>query len=169
MAQRVLQLRGLGRLLGKHRHQLLAHYVENNLGGLMGNFYFGILLGTIGTMGDMLGLPIDIRHVTFYAANFATALAGLNHAMSWRLALTSIGGIISIGAVNLLISFGLALWVALHARQARFTQGILLLKTLARRFWKGPADFLIAPKDVPVHETISCAPLTPPSNHADPD
>ena len=148
MAQRVSQLRGLGRLLGQDRLQRLALYVENNLGGLMGNFYFGILLGTIGTLGYLLGLPIDVRHVTFAAANFATALVGLDNQMTWRLALTSIAGILSIGTVNLLVSFGLALWVALRSRQVRFEHGAVLLKTLARRFWRGPLDFFIAPKDI---------------------
>lgn len=165
MAQRVAQLRGLGRLLGQDRLQRLAQYVENNLGGLMGNFYFGILLGTIGTLGDLLGLPIDIRHITFSAANFSTALVGLDNHMSWQLALTSIAGIFSIGAMNLLVSFGLALWVALRSRQVRFDHGILLLKTLARRFWSGPLDFFIAPKDVveaaPVEDGASQEPVEP--------
>jgi site-specific recombinase len=148
MAQRVSQLRGLGRLLGQDRLHRLARYVENNLGGLMGNFYFGILLGTIGTLGQLLGLPIDVRHVTFSAGIFATALVGLDNHVTWQLALTSVVGIFSIGTVNLLVSFGLALWVALRSRQIRFDHGILLLKTLARRFWSGPVDFFIPPKDV---------------------
>lgn len=157
MGQRVSQLRGLGRWLGAQRLQRFARYVEDNLGGLMGNFYFGILLGTIGTLGDLLGLPIDIRHITFSAANFATALVGLDYQMSWQLALTSIAGILCIGSVNLLVSFSLALWVALRARQARFEHGILLLKTLARRFWSGPLDFFIAPKEV-VEAAVPSAP-----------
>jgi site-specific recombinase len=41
------QLRGLRRLLGQERLDRLGVYLENNLGGLMGNFFFGILLGTM--------------------------------------------------------------------------------------------------------------------------
>jgi site-specific recombinase len=148
MAQRVLQLRGLGRLLGPARQHRLAHYVEDNLGGLMGNFYFGLMLGTLGTLGELLGLPIDIRHITFSAANFAISFAGLDNQMSWQLALTSIAGILSIGSMNLLVSFSLALWVALRSRQVRFKHGLLLLAMLARRFWSGPLDFFIAPKSI---------------------
>jgi site-specific recombinase len=148
MAQRVAQLRGLGRLLGQSRLQRLSVYVENNLGGLMGNFYFGILLGTMGTLGFLLGLPLDIRHVTFSAANFATALVGLDHQVGWELALTSIGGFLAIGTVNLLVSFGLALWVALRARKIHFEHGSSLLKTLGRRFIAAPIDFFIGPRDM---------------------
>jgi site-specific recombinase len=148
MAQRVRQLRGLGRLLGQQRLGRLSVYLENNLGGLMGNFYFGILLGTLGTLGYLLGLPLDIRHVTFSAANFSTALVGLDHRVSFELAATSVGGFLAIGAVNLLVSFSLALWVAMRARKIRFEHGLRLLRALGRRFIVAPIDFFIGPKDL---------------------
>ncbi|WP_295999815.1 site-specific recombinase [Rugamonas sp.] len=145
-AQRIGQLRGLGRLLGQARLRRLGLYMENNLGGLMGNFYFGILLGGMGTLGYLLGLPLDIRHVTFSSANFATALVGLDHHMSWQLALRSVAGFLAIGAVNLLVSFGLALWVALRSRQVRFAHSWRLLKILGRHFLSAPLDFFIGAK-----------------------
>ena len=155
LAQRIFQLRRLGKMLGQDRLQRLGLYIENNLGGLMGNFYFGILLGTIGTLGNMLGLPIDIRHITFSAANFATAIVGLNYEVTWQLISISVLGILSIGAVNLLVSFGLALMVALRSRQVSFNQRAHLLEALAKRFWQRPADFFIAPKDSEDVEQIS--------------
>ena len=148
MAQRVYQLRGLGRLLGADRLRRLSLYVENNLGGLMGNFFFGILLGTMGTLGYLLGLPLDIRHVTFSAANFATAFVALDYHMSWELIVTSISGFLAIGAVNLIVSFGLALWVALRARKIRFEHGWRLIKAIGRHFRSAPIDFFIGPKDI---------------------
>jgi site-specific recombinase len=152
MAQRVVQLRGLRRLLGQERLERLGLYLENNLGGLMGNLYFGALLGTIGTLGYLLGLPLDIRHVTFSAANFATAYVALNHSISWELAITSIAGFLSIGVVNLVVSFSLALWVALRARKVRFKQGMSLCKTMGRRFISAPVDFIIGPKNASQYE-----------------
>ena len=153
MAQRVKQLRTLRRWLGASRLERLSVYIENNLGGLMGNLLFGVMLGTIGTLGYLLGLPLDIRHVTFSAANFGTAFVGLDYSMSWELALTSIGGFLAIGAVNLLVSFALALWVALRARQVRFKQGLLLIKMMGRRFLGAPLDFLIGPKQSRPYQT----------------
>ena len=52
-----------------------------------------------------------------------------------------------IGAVNLVVSFHLALSVALRARKIRFTRGILLLRALGRRFLRAPLDFFIGPKN----------------------
>lgn len=150
MGQRVRQLRWLGWLLGKERRARLSVYVEDNLGGLMGNFFFGILLGTTGTVGYLLGLPLDIRHVTFSTANVATALVGLDYQMSWQMAANAALGVALIGAVNLIVSFHLALSVALRARKIRFTRGILLLRALGRRFLHAPLDFFFGPKDVDV-------------------
>lgn len=147
MANRVMQLRRLGKIIGHKRLQKLGNYLENNLGGLMGNFYFGILLGCMATLGDLLGLPIDIRHVTFSAANFVTALVGLDFQLDWREVLTGFLGLVGIGAVNLLVSFSLALWVALRARGARFQQGFMLLRLLIKRFLRQPCDFFIFPSN----------------------
>ncbi len=150
MAQRVLRLQGLRRLLGPSRHVRFAHYLENNLGGLMGNFFFGILLGTIGTVGELLGLPIDIRHITFSASNLATAWVALDHAISWQILAVSCTGVVLIGCTNLLVSFALALFVALRSRQVRFIRGWALCKALLLRLARSPLDFVIAPKTVAV-------------------
>ncbi|CAN7386467.1 site-specific recombinase [Duganella sp. LjRoot269] len=140
-ARRVAQLRGLRWLLGQERLDRLGVYMENNLGGLMGNFFFGILLGVMPLLGFLLGMPLDIRHVTFSSANFATAMVGLDHNVSWELVLTSVAGFLAIGTVNLLVSFGLALWVALRSRQVHFKHGWQLLKALGRKFRQAPVSF----------------------------
>lgn len=140
-AQRIAQLRGLRWLLGEERLNRFGVYMENNLGGLMGNFFFGILLGVMPLLGFLLGMPLDIRHVTFSSANFATAMVGLDYNVSWQLVVTSVAGFVLIGTVNLLVSFGLALWVALRSRQVRFKHGWQLMKALGRRFIQGPISF----------------------------
>jgi site-specific recombinase len=146
MGQRVRQLRGLQRLLGPARLKRLGTYIEDNLGGLMGNFWFGILLGITPLIGFLTGLPLDIRHVTFSSANFSTAFVAMDQQMSWTLAAQSLSGVLLIGAVNLVVSFGLALWVALRARKIRFNHSLRLLRALGKRFVNAPVDFFIGPK-----------------------
>ncbi|SFB93574.1 site-specific recombinase [Massilia yuzhufengensis] len=147
MGQRVRQLRGLRRLLGEERQARFAAYVEDNLGGLMGNFFFGCMLGMTGTVGYLLGLPLDIRHVTFSTANFATALVALDYQLAPAAIGTAAAGVALIGTVNLVVSFGLALWVAMRARKIRFKRGILLVRALGRRLFASPIDFFLGPKD----------------------
>jgi site-specific recombinase len=148
MGQRVQQLRWLRRLLGEERRARFARYVEDNLGGLMGNFVFGVLMGVTGTVGFLLGLPLDVRHVTFSSANFAIGFVGLNQQLDGETIGMTFLGIALIGMVNLLVSFGLALWVALRARKVRFRHGIRLLRALGRRLRAAPLDFFIGPRDL---------------------
>jgi len=51
MGQRVRQLRFMCRLLGPARCARVSQYIEDNLGGLMGNLFLGILRGANGTVG----------------------------------------------------------------------------------------------------------------------
>jgi site-specific recombinase len=146
MAQRILQLQSWRRLFGPARHARVAAYLEKNLGGLMGNLFFGLLLGSIGTFGQLIGLPVDIRHITFSAANLAIAWVGLDFQVSAQVMLTSLFGILCIGTANLLVSFGLALFVALRSRQVQFSRGGALVKALLSRLAQRPLDFFIPPK-----------------------
>lgn len=150
LSSRILRLRSWQRCIGRERHGRCAQYLEKNLGGLMGNFFFGILLGTIGTLGDLLGLPIDIRHITFSATNLATAWVGLDYQVSTQILLTSAFGVLCIGLTNLLVSFGLALFVALRSRKVRFKKGWRLIESLVFWFLRRPQDFFVAPKLSPV-------------------
>jgi len=147
MGQRVRQLRRLRRLLGEERLGRLANYIEDNLGGLAGNFFFGFMLGMTGFVGFLLGLPLDIRHVTFSTANFATALVALDYTLSPQAIGNAIAGVALIGAVNLIVSFSLALWVALRARKIQFKRGILLVRAMGRRLLASPIDFFLGPKE----------------------
>jgi site-specific recombinase len=157
MGQRVQQLRWLRRLLGEARRARFARYVENNLGGLMGNLVFGILMGTTATVGFLLGLPLDIRHVTFSSANFAIGFVGLDQHLDLATIAITFLGIALIGMVNLLVSFGLALWVALRARKVRFRHGFRLLRALGSRLRAAPLDFFIGPRnlDLGVQEPVN--------------
>ncbi|MVW60314.1 recombinase [Massilia sp. NEAU-DD11] len=148
MGLRVQQLRWLRRLLGEERRARFARYVEDNLGGLMGNFVFGVLMGITGTVGYLLGLPLDVRHVTFSSANLAIGFVGLGQQVDAETIAITFLGIALIGMVNLLVSFGLALWVALRARKVRFRNGFRLLRALGRRLRAAPLDFFIGPRDL---------------------
>jgi site-specific recombinase len=154
MGQRVQQLHRLRRLLGRERLARFGRYVEDNLGGLMGNAVFGILMGTTALIGFLLGLPLDVRHVTFSSANLAIGFVGLDYQLDWETAGIALLGIALIAMANLLVSFGLALWVALRARKIRFYHGFRLLRALGRRLRAAPLDFFIGPKEEPLGQPL---------------
>jgi site-specific recombinase len=109
---------------------------------------FGILMGCTATAGFLLGLPLDVRHVTFSSANFAIGAVGLDYRTDAATVGVTALGIALIGMVNLLVSFGLALWVALRARKTRFYHGFRLLRALGQRLRAAPLDFFIGPREL---------------------
>lgn len=144
--QRIRQLGWLKSVAGERGREHLAGYIEAHLGGIAGNFFFGVMLGSMGTLGFILGLPLDIRHVTFSSAYFSYALVALD----WQIGLTTAAwialGIAGIGLANLLVSFGLALYVAMKAQRVEFADGRQLLARLGRRLLTTPRDFFLPPR-----------------------
>lgn len=147
IAARLRQLSWLRRLLGEQRLARVTAYIGQNLGALAGNFFFGIMLGTIGTIGYVFGLPIDIRHVTFSSANFAFALVGLDYQLTAQQWVLSLVGIALVALTNLAVSFSLALMVALRSRRISFGQGSALLGLVWQRFRQAPSSFFVPPRE----------------------
>ena len=145
IGERVARLRWLRALAGGRRAERIGAYVEENLGGLMGNFLFGCMLGTAGIVGIIVGLPIDIRHIAFSSANLGYALVAFDFELPWQTMLWAALGVALIGLTNLAVSFVLALWVALKARGVVFTQKRELLYGLWARFRIAPLSFFVAP------------------------
>ena len=145
--ERLRQLGAFNWIFGEQRWARITTYIGDNLGALAGNFFFGIMLGSIGQIGAILGLPIDIMHITFSSANFAFALAGLDNVMDWHLWAVSLFGIVLIGLVNLGVSFSLALIVAMRSRNVSFEQSGALVRLLFKRLFSHGRDFFFPPKE----------------------
>lgn len=143
---RIRRVKWMRRLLGQKRVDKVARYIEYNLGALAGNFIFGCMLGATGTIGAFFGLPVDIRHVSFAAANLAYALQALDFAAAWPLVVISASGVVLIGLVNLVVSFLLALRVALKSRGVAAGETDGLTRRVLERFRANPREFLLPPR-----------------------
>ena len=152
--QRLRALVFLQKLMGISRLDRVARYVENNLGALAGNFYFGCLLGGMTAIGVLFGLPFDIRHIAFSSAFVGFSAVSLDFLLSWQTITFVALGLGLIGFVNLAVSFSLALYVAMKSRKVRFKQWRLLLSNLATRLVQHPAEFVMPPKKISNKSTI---------------
>ena len=140
----------LKRLMGQEYLDRFAAYIERNLGALAGNFLFGVMLGSMGTLGFILGLPLDIRHIAFASANFIQGLMNINGSPDIGLIIVSFLGVLLIGLTNLFVSFSLTIIVALRARRVRFEQWTPLAKLVITHFLTRPSEFFWPPKSEPV-------------------
>ncbi len=144
--QRIRAVKCLQKLLGLARLDRVAHYIENNLGALAGNFYFGCLLGGMSAIGVLFGLSFDIRHIAFSSAFVGFAAFDLDFILTWQTAAYAALGLGLIAFMNLTVSFSLALYVAMKSRKIRFKQWKVLLIQLGSRLNQHPAEFILPPK-----------------------
>lgn len=143
LAPRVAALPWLRRALGAKTATKLGDYLGANAGGLVGNLFFGLMLGLTPAFGTMLGLPLDIRHIAFSAANLGYAVTALEFNIAWPVLREAALGVSLIGLVNLLVSFSLALTVALRSQGVALREIHAILPPLGRRLLESPFDFLL--------------------------
>lgn len=151
---RIADLRWLRALLGAARASRLGAFIDANLGGIAGNVFFGVMLGSTWLVGSLVGLPLDIRHVAFAAANLALALVGTGFEVDAHAIVIALVGVGLIGVVNLTVSFTLALWTAMRSRGVELRQIRVLGRGLWSRFKEAPARFFLplAPPDAAARE-----------------
>ncbi|OOE82319.1 hypothetical protein BZG25_00230 [Salinivibrio sp. ML198] len=126
----------------KHREKA-AFYIHENYGALGGNFIFGVLLGMTSYLGYLIEVPLDIRHVAFSSAH--AAYAHISDFQSWGTVLSSLFFVLMIGFINLWVSFGLALFVALRSRNCELD--IKSVRTAVLTQIKQHPSSLFWPKD----------------------
>jgi len=143
IGERIRRHRTLQRLMPASWLSRLGGFIEANLGAIMGNFLFGVFLGSTATIGYLFGLPIDIRHIAFASANLAHGLFNLPaDEISISPILLSFLGVLLIGAVNLMVSFSLALFVALRSKEVRFFEWGRLTRLIIGHLMSHPFDFI---------------------------
>jgi site-specific recombinase len=131
-------------LLGPTRAGRVARWLERNIAGLAGNISLGIMLGMIPEVAVFFGAPLDVRHVTLSTGQFAAALSVLGVAgIGLKVWLATIVGILGIGVFNVLVSFSLALLVAIRARNVRSPERGLLYRAIVRRLFQEPLSFIL--------------------------
>lgn len=121
-----------------------ADAITDRLGGLAANAALGVLLAGVPTLFALAELPVEIRHVTVSASSVAVAL--VDGAREPGPVMLAIAGVLAIGAVNVLVAFSLALWLALRAtRGLEGDRTSRSLWILGLRRWLRGRSALVAP------------------------
>ncbi len=138
----------LRRLFGAQRAIRFSRFLTEQASGFGGNVGFGMLLGFMPMLFVLVGLPLEVRHVTFVTGQLAYAAVHGGPAIfaepAFLLALISIP---MVGLINFGVSFACAIFVALRARGLGVRGQVSLVRAVAKRFVKSPREFFLAPKD----------------------
>ncbi|MBK9616999.1 MAG: hypothetical protein IPO35_16365 [Uliginosibacterium sp.] len=145
LANRVAHAPRVRSLLGEGRAARLGAYLDIHIGAVLGNLFFGFYLGMAGAVSVLTGLPIDIRHVAFSSANLGTAVTSLGLEATREILPWAVAGVIGIALVNLIVSFSLALYVAMKSRRLGAQQMLRLGQRVLREFLRRPFDFVRPP------------------------
>jgi len=143
--------RRLAYVFGPSGAQRFARFLEDNIAGIAGNLGLGFLLGMLPVVLHFFGVPLEVRHVTLSTGQLFAAVAVLG----WGTCLTAafwlaVAGIAVIGALNLGVSFALALWVALRARGIDKPTQAALNAAVFRRLGREPLSFLFPKREARV-------------------
>jgi site-specific recombinase len=151
--ERIKQHPFLKKIFTPGQLQMLSKYLKNNTGLLLGNFFLGVFLGTAPLLGKFFGLPIDVRHVTLSTGNFGLALQSSDRHIPSDLIIEVSISIILMGIINLFVSFGLSIYVAVRSRSLNVSLMRSILRAIHLYFRARPTDFFVPPpKDVFVED-----------------
>ncbi len=136
--------RRLNFVLGERRTRALALWLKMHLAGLSGNISLGFMLALTPIIGEFIGLPIDVRHVTLSSGSLAAAAASLGTSVFlapefWF----SVVGILGIGTLNLTVAFSLSLLVAIRARNVKAPGRKMIYHAVWERVRKNPLVLFI--------------------------
>ena len=119
----------------------IGNYIDHYWAGIVSNFWFGVFMGSISIIGIIIGINLDIRHITFAAGNFALGLYGYGFEITTLQLVHSIIGIVVIGFVNFIVSFSLSLLLALRSRGIHLKQLDDVFEAIRKSFFSYPMSF----------------------------
>lgn len=136
----------LGDRFGRARFRAWGDSFANNASAWGGSVALGFLLGFTPALSRVVGLPLDVRHVTLSSGTLTFAASALTGAhFDWWALGWAIAGIALIFILNLSVSFLLALSLALRAQGVPFSEALRLARKLLGRFLRSPWSFIGPP------------------------
>ena len=104
----------------------------------------------------LVGLSLEVRHVTFVTGQLAYAALQLGPSVLARSDfLWALLSIPMVGLINFSVSFTFAIVVALRARGLGVRSQVSLARAVLVRFLAGPSEFFLAPPDAPPVEAVA--------------
>jgi site-specific recombinase len=134
-------------IFGESRARQIGIFLKQNTSAIAGSISLGFLLGMTPIFAQFFSLPLDVRHVTLSSASLAAAAVSFPAEVfsSWSFWLALLG-IASMGILNISVSFGMALFVAIRARAVEAPERGLIYRAVWKRFKQSPRSFFWPPK-----------------------
>jgi site-specific recombinase len=141
-------------VFGGHGAKKIADFLRRNMAGFASNISLGFLLGMTPQIGAFFGIPLDVRHVTLSTGSMVASawVLGPEILRQWSFWL-GVGGLLSMAILNIAVSFGLALIVAIWAKRALAPKRHVIYNALLKRFFTRPWTFFLPTGQLIENET----------------
>lgn len=132
------------RWVGSRITRWASRVFARNIAGVGGSSMLGFLLAMTPIIGQFVGIPLDVRHVTLSSGSLTLAMIarGAQPLFDQQFLYASLG-ILIIGSLNFGVSFVLALAVALRAREVTSRMVFGLAFSLCKGFFSSPFRFFL--------------------------
>jgi site-specific recombinase len=136
--------------LGTARALRWSRWWRSNISGLAGNVSLGMMLGLVPALAAIVGLPLEVRHVTLSTGQLAAAAGAIGWPIvSQPVFWWCVAGIVVTGVLNVGVSFGLAFAVALRSRGLKLRDRERVAGAVRRRLRQQPLSFVLPPRSDP--------------------
>jgi site-specific recombinase len=127
-------------VLGAERARKFSVFFKENSAGFAASISLGFLLGLSPAIFMFLGIPLDVRHVTLSTGSLVASVMSLGiHVFKEFSFWFAVAGIGSMGVLNLLVSFSLALAVALRSKKVPLKTVRQLVRVFGLRVLRRPS------------------------------
>jgi site-specific recombinase len=139
----------LGERWGRARLVRWGTAWRKHIAGWGTNISLGMMLGFTPVIGEIIGIPLDVRHVTLSTGTLSLACAGMGSEW-WNggFFLLALWGIAVMFVLNLGVSFSLSLYTALRAYELAPGELMAIVGLMFKRVITRPFD-LIFPRGLP--------------------
>ena len=128
--------------LGVARAARWARFMRDNISGLAANISLGLMLGLIPAFTAFFGLGLEVRHVTLSTGQLAAAAASLGMDIFKQPAFWwCVAALVVTGALNVGVSFYLALRLALRAHNVSGVDRGRIRSAISHRLRTAPLSF----------------------------
>lgn len=120
--ERIANHQGMLHYLGKSKTKKLSLILKNSANPYAASISLGFLLGLAPQFMKFMGLPLEARHITLSTGNLAAALPIALDQLSGYDFANALLGLLSIGILNITVSFGLALMLAAISSKVKISR-----------------------------------------------
>lgn len=125
------------------RSKRAINKLRSSFGIWTGNIILGFMLGSMFSIGRIVGLPLDIRHVTFASGAFGISWIHQAEMLPWLDFFVIAGSVFMMGLINLTVSFSLSMLVATRSRKLHSIPGRRLIWMVLKRILSNPLQLFM--------------------------